>query len=179
MTTNLKNTIFVIISLAVIAAVGYLEIRLQIPILNVVIALMLVLVTDLVGFKWGMILAFATPVLTYLIGNLGLFHFIISAALGNGFFVFTIFLAPKVIEHSHAFFLFLTPVLGGALLKYYVQFFSATAFIPYLLKLSDEVRAQAHKAFGSTQLLATLIGGIIGAVAVYFLKSKFKKQQEG
>ncbi len=141
-----------------------------------VISFLFVLSLRFLGVKWGFAFAVIAPIISFICNDIEIFVFIFVIIFGNGLYVLTLYLAPKVIEPSYKFFLFLTPVLGGALLKYYVQFFSGAKLMPYLLMFNEDQMVATRAAFSSLHLLSTLIGGIIGVVTVYiYNKVKAKK----
>ncbi len=134
---------------------------------NTVISFLLVLSVEYLGVKWGFGFAVVAPIIGLITGDIEMFFFVFIMVFGNGLYVLTLYLAPKVIEPSYKLFLFLTPVLGGALLKYYVQFFSGAKLMPYLLMFNKLDMEMSDNAFGALQLISTLIGGIIGVITVY------------
>ncbi len=167
---NLKKIIAVAVGIILVTVVSFFDGALFHLLLNIIISFTLLAITELAGLKWGFAFSILAPIATFCTGNFEILYFLPSLILGNALFALTIYLAPKVIEHSYEFFLFLTPVLGGSLLKYYVQFFTAVKFVPFLLKFSETDKLAAQYLFNSNQLIATLIGGMIGVVVVYIIK---------
>ncbi len=146
---------------------------------NILLNLILALTTGFLGLVWGLVLAFVMSSISLFDGTVSVIPSFLTLLAGNVLYVLVLKVSPGVIEHSVKPFLFLTPMLGAALLKYFVQFFLAIKFLPLLFNLPEMQREELISLYSSGQLTAALIGSILGISMVkifnFFLERKLIK----
>ncbi len=130
------------------------------------------------GMFYGLAVAIAAPIAVLLIDQVYILPFFVAMCFGNIMYVLVLHISPGVIEHSITPFLYLTPMIGAALVKYYVQLFTAVEIAPAIFNLGDVPQQLCTQLFGSNQLISALIGSILGITTVKLYDNLLGKDNE-
>ncbi len=145
---------------------------------DIFVNLIIAVITGSLGLFWGLIFSLITSIVYMLDGSELPIAGFVAILCGNIIYVLALHISPGVIEHSIKPFLFLTPMLGASLLKYYLQFFTATKIAPLVFNATDSQLADMSKRFGANQLISALIGSIAGIMIVKLFKLLTRKNNE-
>ncbi len=149
----------------------------QVP-TDILVNFLLAMSTGLIGLFWGLLISVVASIAYMFDGSSLPVAGLIGMILGNILYMLTLHISPGVIEHSIKPFLFLTPMIGASLLKYYIQFFTATKVAPLFFSVTESQLDVLVKRFGSNQLISALIGSIAGIVIIKLYKLLAGKKNE-
>ncbi len=142
--------------------------------INFIIAL----ATCTLGMFYGLGVAVIAPIAVLVFNQLFVLPFYVAICMANIMYVLVLHIAPGVIEHSIKPFLYLTPMLGAAILKYFIQYFAAVEIAPTIFDLSQISQQTFTQLFGPTQLITALVGSILGVTAATLYKLIIGKHNE-
>lgn len=140
-----------------------------------IVNLILIISTVFIGFFGGVAVGLLSPIVAFMLGiGTPLFVIVPFIMLGNMAVVVIFAVAPKVLEPSSRILIAATPILAGAMLKYMVLYFGVTKLAPMFVVIPEKQMSVLVVAFGVTQLITAIIGGVVATIILPVLKKAIK-----